>query len=143
MLDSVSSLVRLKPIERDRTERRLAKCGSIADVRKIAKRELPSGVFDYIDGGAEDEVSLSGDGRIPLICDGGIRRGSDIVKALALGANAVMVGRPYLYGLAAGGQRGVEWVLEDLVSGLQRTMALCGRRSVSELTRDLVVLDIK
>lgn len=88
-------------------------------------------------------IAEATNGAIPLICDGGIRRGSDIVKALALGANAVMVGRPYLYGLAAGGQRGVEWVLEDLVNGLQRTMALCGRRSVSELTRDLVVLDNK
>ncbi len=75
---------------------------------------------------------------LDVICDGGIRRGSDIVKACALGADAVMVGRPYLYGLAAGGDRGVEWVLDHLVDGLRRTMALCGRRSIEELTRDLV-----
>lgn len=77
-------------------------------------------------------------GQIDIICDGGVRRGSDIAKACALGANAVMVGRPYLYGLGAGGQRGVEWVLDHLVSGMHRTMALCGRRRVRDLTTDLV-----
>lgn len=77
-------------------------------------------------------------GTIDVICDGGVRRGSDVVKACALGASAVMMGRPYLYGLGAGGQRGVEWALEHIVSGMQRTMALCGRRSIGELSRDLV-----
>ncbi len=78
-------------------------------------------------------------GDIDVICDGGIRRGSDIIKACALGADAVMLGRPYLYGLGAGGQRGVEWVLDHLTEGMQRTMALCGRRTIDELTNDLVV----
>jgi L-lactate dehydrogenase (cytochrome) len=77
-------------------------------------------------------------GAIEIICDGGVRRGSDVVKACALGADAVMVGRPYLYGLGAGGERGVEWVLDHLVSGMKRTMALCGRSTVSDLTPDLV-----
>lgn len=54
--------------------------------------------------------------------------------------DAVMVGRPYLYGLGAGGKRGVEWVLDHLVSGMKRTMALCGRSTVRDLTRDLVTL---
>ncbi len=77
-------------------------------------------------------------GDIEIICDGGVRRGSDVVKACALGANAVMVGRPYLYGLGAGGERGVDWVLHHLVSGMKRTMALCGRSAIPELTPDLI-----
>lgn len=77
-------------------------------------------------------------GDITIICDGGIRRGSDVVKACALGADAVMLGRPYLYGLGAGGERGVEWVLDHLVSGMRRTMALCGRSTIGDLTPDLV-----
>jgi L-lactate dehydrogenase (cytochrome) len=78
-----------------------------------------------------------GDG-IDVIIDGGVRRGSDIVKACALGATAVMVGRPYLYALAAGGERGVDWVIDHLLSGMRRSMALCGRRSVAELGSDLL-----
>ena len=58
MLESLRSLVQLKSFEWDRIERRLLRCGNIDDVRRIAKRNLPGGVFDYIDGGAEDEVSL-------------------------------------------------------------------------------------
>ncbi|MGZ0191735.1 MAG: alpha-hydroxy acid oxidase, partial [Acidimicrobiales bacterium] len=73
-----------------------------------------------------------------IICDGGVRRGSDIVKAIALGADAVSMGRPYFYALAAGGQRGVEHMLEFMQSGMERTMALSGVRSVAEIDRDLV-----
>ncbi len=88
--------------------------------------EMLTGVRDAVGSGIE------------VICDGGIRRGSDVVKAIALGADAVMVGRPYLYGLGAGGQRGVSWVLDHIVSGMRRTMALCGRATLGELTSDLV-----
>jgi L-lactate dehydrogenase (cytochrome) len=73
-----------------------------------------------------------------IICDGGIRRGSDIVKALALGADAVSLGRPYLYGLGAAGERGVDHVLNFFHDGLVRTMALTGCRSIAEIDRDLV-----
>jgi L-lactate dehydrogenase (cytochrome) len=73
-----------------------------------------------------------------IICDGGIRRGSDIVKALALGADAVSIGRPYLYALGAAGERGVDQMLTSLREGLERTMALTGCRSLDEITRDLV-----
>jgi L-lactate dehydrogenase (cytochrome) len=73
-----------------------------------------------------------------IICDGGVRRGSDIVKAIALGADAVSVGRPYLYGLGAAGERGVDHLLEFLRDGFERTMALTGCRSVGEIDRDLV-----
>lgn len=72
-------------------------------------------------------------GRGQVLLDGGIRRGSDIVKALSLGADAVLVGRPFLYGLAAGGTAGVTDVLEILRSELRRTMVLMGCRDVHEL----------
>lgn len=71
---------------------------------------------------------------LELIVDGGIRRGTHVIKALALGANAYSVGRPYLYGLAAGGQAGVERALHLLRSELLRDMALLGCNSISQLT---------
>ncbi len=83
-------------------------------------------------------VDAVGD-RIEVICDGGVRRGSDIVKAVALGAKACMAGRAYLYGLGAAGERGVDHVLATLLTDVRRTMALCGASSVGDLTPDLVV----
>ena len=77
-------------------------------------------------------------GRAAVICDGGVRRGSDIVKAIALGADACSIGRAYLYAMGAAGERGVDHVLEFLRDGMARTMALSGRTSVSEIDRDLV-----
>jgi L-lactate dehydrogenase (cytochrome) len=76
--------------------------------------------------------------RLEIICDGGLRRGTHIVKALALGANACSIGRAYLYPLAAGGQAGVERGLGLLRDELQRTMALLGCDSVSKLGRNYV-----
>jgi len=76
--------------------------------------------------------------RLEIICDGGVRRGSDIVKAVALGARACMVGRAYLYALGAAGERGVDHVLRSLDSDVRRTMALIGARSIPQVTRDLV-----
>lgn len=76
--------------------------------------------------------------RVEIICDGGVRRGSDLVKALALGARASMAGRAYLYGLGAAGEAGVDAVLDQLRTGMERTMALCGRVGVTDLDRDLV-----
>ena len=70
-----------------------------------------------------------------VICDGGIRRGSDVVKALALGATACSIGRPYLYGLAAGGEAGVDRVLSMLGDEFQRTLALAGVNDVAALSR--------
>ncbi|MEE2958911.1 MAG: alpha-hydroxy acid oxidase [Actinomycetota bacterium] len=72
-------------------------------------------------------------GRIEVVCDGGVRRGSDIVKAVAAGADAAMGGRLFLYALAAAGEQGVDHVLELLRSGVERTMALVGAASVREL----------
>lgn len=76
--------------------------------------------------------------RVEVICDGGVRRGSDIVKALALGADACTIGRAYLWGLAAAGERGVDHVLDLLADDVARTMALLGVTSVDELGPDLV-----
>lgn len=67
---------------------------------------------------------------IEVLVDGGIRRGGDVVKAVALGARAAMCGRPYLYGLGAGGEMGVRWVIDHLTQGISRTMALVGATSV-------------
>jgi L-lactate dehydrogenase (cytochrome) len=83
-------------------------------------------------------VDAVGD-RVEVICDGGVRRGSDIVKAVALGARACMAGRAYLYALGAAGERGVDHVLATLLTDVRRTMALCGAASVADLTPDLVV----
>jgi heme/flavin dehydrogenase (mycofactocin system) len=80
--------------------------------------------------------------QIEVLLDGGIRRGGDVAKALALGAKAVMIGRAYLWGLAANGQAGVENVLDLLRDGLGSAMVGLGRPSVAELSRDdLVVPD--
>jgi len=79
---------------------------------------------------------------IEVLLDGGIRRGSDVVKALALGARAVMIGRAYLWGLAANGQAGVENVLDILRSGIDSALLGLGRSAVSELTpTDVLVPD--
>lgn len=77
-------------------------------------------------------------GRTEIICDGGVRRGSDIVKAVALGANACMIGRAYFYALGAAGEAGVDWVLDFLQAGVQQTMVLSGVGSIADLNRDLV-----
>jgi L-lactate dehydrogenase (cytochrome) len=76
--------------------------------------------------------------RTEIICDGGIRRGSDIVKALAAGATAAMAGRAYLYALGAVGESGVQRLLEWFEADIRRTMTLLGVGSVSELDRTLI-----
>lgn len=78
-------------------------------------------------------------GNIPIIVDGGIRRGTDILIALALGANAVMVGRPIIWGLAANGAEGVSHVLRILIDEFEIAMALSGCRNVSDITPDLLI----
>ncbi|TCP47303.1 L-lactate dehydrogenase (cytochrome) [Tamaricihabitans halophyticus] len=83
-------------------------------------------------------VDAVGD-QVDIMMDGGIRRGSDVVKALALGAKAVFAGRAYLYGLAAGGEEGVYQVLQILRNGIRETMFGIGRSRVTDLTKDDVV----
>jgi L-lactate dehydrogenase (cytochrome) len=77
-------------------------------------------------------------GEIPIICDGGIRRGGDILKAMALGASACTMGRSYLYGLGAAGEAGVEKAFTMLQSELERAMALTGARSIAEVSPSLI-----
>lgn len=84
------------------------------------------------------EVVEAVGGRIPVLIDGGIRRGTDVFKALALGASAVCIGRPYLWGLGAFGQPGVERVLDILRTELDLTMRQCGAASVSEIKRSMI-----
>jgi pre-mycofactocin synthase len=85
-------------------------------------------------------VAEAVDSQIEVLLDGGVRRGSDVVKALALGARAVMIGRAYLWGLAAGGQAGVENVLDIFRNGVDSTLLGLGRSSVHELTPDDVLI---
>ncbi len=75
---------------------------------------------------------------IEVLVDGGVRRGSDVVKACALGARAVMFGRPYLYGLGAGGEMGVRWAIDHITSGVTRTMGLIGETSITKLSPGVV-----
>jgi L-lactate oxidase len=77
-------------------------------------------------------------GRATILLDGGVRRGQDVFKALALGANAVAIGRPVLYGLALGGWMGVEAVLRHLDGELEMTMRLAGARTIAEISRSYV-----
>lgn len=81
------------------------------------------------------EIVEAVEGRVPVLVDGGFRRGTDIFKALALGATAVLVGRPACWGLAAAGEEGVVDVLRILRAELENTMILAGTRSVADITR--------
>jgi (S)-2-hydroxy-acid oxidase len=85
------------------------------------------------------EVVEQVNGRIPVLIDSGFRRGTDLFKALALGADAIAIGRPYLWGLAAFGQPGVEAVLEILRKELALAMRLAGATSIQAITPDFVV----
>jgi isopentenyl diphosphate isomerase/L-lactate dehydrogenase-like FMN-dependent dehydrogenase len=85
------------------------------------------------------EVVEGAAGKIPVLVDSGFRRGTDIFKALALGASAVCVGRPYAWGLAAFGQEGVERCLQILQNELQTTMRSMGTPDVKGITRAFVV----
>jgi 4-hydroxymandelate oxidase len=86
------------------------------------------------------DVAEAVDGAVPLLLDGGIRRGTDVVKAVALGATAVAIGRPVLWGLAVAGTEGVSQVFELLRSELDRALALCGCGSPHDVDRGLVRL---
>jgi isopentenyl diphosphate isomerase/L-lactate dehydrogenase-like FMN-dependent dehydrogenase len=80
------------------------------------------------------------DGQVEVLLDGGIRRGADVVRAIALGATAVMIGRAYLWGLAANGQAGVENVLDILRAGIDATLMGLGHSSIHELSPDDLVI---
>jgi isopentenyl diphosphate isomerase/L-lactate dehydrogenase-like FMN-dependent dehydrogenase len=84
------------------------------------------------------EVVAAVGGRIPVFVDGGVRRGTDVFKALALGAKAVGIGRPMLWGLGAFGQAGVERVLAILQAELKLVMGNCGTRTLADINRSYV-----
>ncbi|HSO54367.1 MAG TPA: alpha-hydroxy acid oxidase [Actinomycetes bacterium] len=98
-------------------------------------RQLDTGVAT---ADALAEVAAAGGDRAEVYVDGGVRRGTVVVKALALGARAVLVGRPVLWGLAVDGAAGVERVLSGLAGELRLAMALCGATGVGELSPDLI-----
>ena len=79
-------------------------------------------------------------GRVEVLVDGGVRRGTDVIKALALGARAVLIGRPVAWGLAVAGEEGVRSVLELLRTEVLRDLTLCGQTSPAEVERSLVAL---
>jgi isopentenyl diphosphate isomerase/L-lactate dehydrogenase-like FMN-dependent dehydrogenase len=85
------------------------------------------------------EVASAVSGRIPVLIDGGFRRGTDVFKALALGADAVGIGRPYLWGLAAFGQEGVEAVLTILTRELEMVMRQAGTTAIGQIGREQIV----
>jgi 4-hydroxymandelate oxidase len=86
------------------------------------------------------EVAAAVAGRVPVLVDSGVRDGADVVRALALGANAVLIGRPYAWGLAAEGEAGVGRVLDAFGADLRRTLALCGCAKLTDVTADHIRL---
>jgi isopentenyl diphosphate isomerase/L-lactate dehydrogenase-like FMN-dependent dehydrogenase len=98
------------------------------------------GSVGALDAMVDVVAALGGAGftAVPVVLDSGVRSGADVVKALALGAAAVTVGRPHVYGLALDGAAGVQAVLENLVAELDLTLGLCGVRSVAELDPGLL-----
>jgi len=89
------------------------------------------------------EIVKASNGQVDVMLDGGIRRGSDVVKALCLGAKAVLVGRAYAYGLAAAGEAGVNRAIEILRADIVRTLKLLGVGSVTKLNRSYVEIPIE
>lgn len=89
---------------------------------------------------ALEEVVRAVQGRVPVLVDSGIRSSEDVVKACALGAKAVLLGRPLLWALARDGEKGVADLLREYQKGVELTMRLCGARTVDEITRDMVVV---
>ena len=75
---------------------------------------------------------------MPVLLDGGVRRGGDVVKALALGATACLIGRPQLWGLAVAGEAGVAHVLDIYRSEIDRVMTLCGLTGIADINRNLL-----
>ncbi|HEY1497456.1 MAG TPA: alpha-hydroxy acid oxidase, partial [Candidatus Solibacter sp.] len=142
-----SYVERLKKITKMKVLLKGIDCGEDA---KLAREHGADGVIVSNHGGRATEtgrgtldilpeVVEAAGGQIPVFVDGGFRRGTDVLKALALGARAVGIGRPYIWGLAAFGQEGVERVLEILRAELALTMRQCGIASVSQITRAAVL----
>ncbi|KAJ0249302.1 (S)-2-hydroxy-acid oxidase GLO1 [Hirschfeldia incana] len=99
--------------------------------------------LDYVPAtiSALEEVVKATQGRVPVFLDGGVRRGTDVFKALALGASGIFIGRPVVFSLAAEGEAGVRKVLQMLRDEFELTMALSGCRSLSEITRNHIITE--
>ncbi|GFP98846.1 peroxisomal (s)-2-hydroxy-acid oxidase glo1 [Phtheirospermum japonicum] len=99
--------------------------------------------LDYVPSTIQalEEVVKGAQGRVPVFLDGGVRRGTDVFKALALGASGIFIGRPVVFSLAAEGEAGVRKVLQMLRDEFELTMALSGCRSLSEITRNHIVTE--
>jgi 4-hydroxymandelate oxidase len=136
LVSSTTLPVLVKGILRGDDAKRAIDCGAVAViVSNHGGRQLDTAVAG-ID--ALPEVVDAVGTQTEVIVDGGIRRGTDVVKAIALGARAVLVGRPVLWGLAVDGQSGVESILAILKNELDTAMALCGCSSVDEIESDLI-----
>jgi 4-hydroxymandelate oxidase len=120
-----------------------------AEDAKLCRKARIDGVIVSNHGGRQEgngrgtldvlpEIADVLSGRMPVLLDGGIRRGADVFKAMALGADAVCVGRPYLFGLAAGGQQGVELSLDILDSEFKRTLQYAGTSTLNKITENYV-----
>ena len=120
------------------------------DIAEVAVDAGAAGIIVSNHGGRQLDTTVSTaealpqvvaavDGRVPVLVDGGLRYGHDIIKALAMGAAAVLVGRPVLWALAVDGPTGVTVLLEQLRADLKRTMALCGATTIADLDASLVV----
>ncbi|UJL46065.1 lactate 2-monooxygenase [Virgibacillus sp. NKC19-16] len=118
------------------------------DAQKALEYEV-DGIIVSNHGGRQVDGALGALEALPLICDviqdqipvlmdSGIRRGADVVKAIALGAKAVLVGRPCMYGLAVAGEQGVTEVLQNMIADMDITMALAGENSVSQLNKTVL-----
>jgi isopentenyl diphosphate isomerase/L-lactate dehydrogenase-like FMN-dependent dehydrogenase len=138
---------RLKKMTRMKLVLKGIDCGADA---KLAREHGADGVVVSNHGGRATETGRgtmdilpevidAAAGQMPVFVDGGFRRGSDVFKALALGARAVGIGRPYIWGLSSFGQEGVERVLEILRAELSLTMRQCGVPSISRIPRDSVL----
>ncbi len=121
-----------------------------ADEAKRAVDEGIDGIIVSNHGGRQVDGAISSlealpnvvdavNNQIPVLMDSGIRCGSDIFKALALGAKAVCIGRPYVYGLAIDGENGVREVLQNMVSDFELAMGLSGCKSIEEITKDMLM----
>ena len=86
-----------------------------------------------------EEIVQVVDGRLEVFMDGGVRRGRDVLKALALGARAVLIGRPYAWGLATAGEAGVHRVLEIFREEVRNTLVTCGCARISDVDKKLLL----
>jgi lactate 2-monooxygenase len=133
---------------RERTDLPILLKGILAP--EDARRAVDSGIDGIVvsnHGGRQVDGSIASlealppiadavQGRIPILLDSGVRGGADVFKALALGADAVLIGRPYVYGLALGGREGVREVIQNLNADFELTMGLAGCRSVADIGRE-------